>query len=125
MSDTTQTNQQHDGHAVADTSALTAGKPDYDSIVRELKTVYDPEIPVDIWELGLIYSIDIKDDGSVDVEMTLTAPGCPVAGQIVEQVQMATERVPEVKGARVELTWEPPWTPDRLSEEARLTLDMF
>lgn len=99
--------------------------PDYDTIVANLKTVFDPEIPVDIWDLGLIYDLTIHDDRSVDVLMTLTAPGCPVAGELVEQTRQAVLRTEGVRDARVELTWEPPWTPDRLSEEARIMLDMF
>jgi FeS assembly SUF system protein len=92
-----------------------------DQIVGALKTVYDPEIPVDIYELGLIYGIEI-DDGYIDVEMTLTAPGCPVAGTMPGMVQEAVQQVPGVKAAKVELVWEPQWTPERMSEAAKLQL---
>jgi len=95
------------------------------SIVETLRTVYDPEIPVDIHELGLIYAIDIGADGVVSIAMTLTAPGCPVADILVEEVAEKVRAVPGVADARVELVWEPPWTPDRMSEAARLELGMF
>jgi len=96
-----------------------------DDIVAALKTVYDPEIPVDIYELGLIYKVDLEDDRTLKVEMTLTAPGCPVAGEMPGWVQEAVEKVDGVERALVELTFEPPWTPDRMSDEARLALNMF
>lgn len=94
-------------------------------IVDSLKCVYDPEIPVDIYELGLIYDLDIDEDGFVDVLMTLTSPACPVAGQMPGMVKAAVEQVPAVKAAEVELTWEPPWTQERMSEAARLQLGFF
>ena len=96
-----------------------------DDIVAALKTVYDPEIPVDIYELGLIYKVDLEDDRTLKVDMTLTAPGCPVAGEMPGWVQEAVEKVDGVQRAQVELTFEPPWTPDRMSDEARLALNMF
>jgi len=95
------------------------------AIVEALRTVYDPEIPVDIHELGLIYGIDIGADGVVAIAMTLTAPGCPVADILVEEVAEKVRSLPGVADARVELVWEPPWTPDRMSEAARLELGMF
>ncbi len=94
-------------------------------IVEALKCVYDPEIPVDIYELGLIYEISADDDGFVDVVMTLTAPSCPVAGQMPGMVKAAVEQVEGVVAAEVELTWEPAWTQERMSEAARLQLGFF
>ncbi|MCC7251914.1 SUF system Fe-S cluster assembly protein [Hyphomicrobium sp.] len=94
-------------------------------IVAALKTVYDPEIPADIYELGLIYKIDISDDREVAVEMTLTAPGCPVAGEMPQWVEDAVSAVPGVSGAKVTLTFDPPWDQSRMSDEARLALNMF
>ena len=96
-----------------------------DDVVAALKTVYDPEIPVDIYELGLIYKVDLEDDRTLKVQMSLTAPGCPVAGEMPGWVQEAVEKVNGVERAQVELTFEPPWTPDRMSDEARLALNMF
>ena len=94
-------------------------------IVLALKSVYDPEIPCDIYELGLIYKIDIEDDRSVAVEMTLTAPGCPVAGEMPTWVENAVAAVPGVQGCTVTLTFDPPWDQSRMSDEARLALNMF
>jgi len=93
-------------------------------IVAALKTVYDPEIPVDIYELGLIYEINIADDNNVDIVMTLTSPGCPVAGSLPGEVEMKVRGVDGVKDVRVELVWDPPWGPDRMSETARLELNL-
>ncbi|HYD15229.1 MAG TPA: SUF system Fe-S cluster assembly protein [Hyphomicrobium sp.] len=94
-------------------------------IVAALKTVYDPEIPADIYELGLIYKIDINDDREVAVEMTLTAPGCPVAGEMPKWVEDAVNSVPGISGTKVTLTFDPPWDQSRMSDEARLALNMF
>lgn len=94
-------------------------------IVEALQAVFDPEIPVDIYRLGLIYSVSADDDGFVDVVMTLTAPSCPVAGQMPGMVKAAVEQVEGVVAAEVELTWEPPWTQERMSEAARLQLGFF
>lgn len=94
-------------------------------IVAALKTVYDPEIPADIYELGLIYKIDIGDDRDVSIEMTLTAPGCPVAGEMPQWVENAVSAVPGVSGVSVTLTFDPPWDQSRMSDEARLALNMF
>ena len=96
-----------------------------DQIVAALKTVYDPEIPADIYELGLIYNIDIDDDRLVSIEMTLTAPGCPVAGEMPGWVENAVGAVPGVSGARVTMVFDPPWDQSRMSEEARVALDMW
>lgn len=94
-------------------------------MVAALKTVYDPEIPVDIYELGLIYRIDIDDDRLVTVDMTLTAPGCPVAGEMPIWVENAVRSVAGVVDAKVNLTFDPPWTPERMSDEAKVALNMF
>jgi FeS assembly SUF system protein len=96
-----------------------------DDIVAALKTVYDPEIPADIFELGLIYKIDIDDDRMVKIVMTLTAPGCPVAGEMPSWVQNAVSAVEGVSGVEVEMTFDPPWTPDRMSEEAQVAVGWY
>jgi FeS assembly SUF system protein len=94
-------------------------------IVAALKTVFDPEIPADIYELGLIYKVDIKDDRTVDVVMTLTTPNCPAAGELPQMVENAVASVPGVGQVNVNLVWEPAWSPDRMSDEARLVLNMW
>jgi FeS assembly SUF system protein len=96
-----------------------------DDIVAALKTVFDPEIPADIYELGLIYQVDLKDDRSVDVVMTLTTPNCPAAGELPTMVENAVASVPGVGVVNVNLVWEPSWSPDRMSDEARLVLNMW
>jgi FeS assembly SUF system protein len=96
-----------------------------DDVVSALKTVYDPEIPADIYELGLIYKIDIEDDRTVKIEMTLTAPGCPVAGEMPGWVQNAVGAVEGVSDVDVEMVFDPPWTPDRMSEEAQVALGWY
>ena len=96
-----------------------------DAMIASLKTVYDPEIPVDIYELGLIYKVDVSDDRDVVVDMTLTAPGCPVAGEMPGWVQDAIERIEGVRTCVVNLVFEPPWDPSRMSDEAKLQLNMF
>jgi FeS assembly SUF system protein len=93
-----------------------------DQIVAALKKVYDPEMPVNIYELGLIYGIGIDDAGKVDVRMTLTAPNCPVAGTLPGEVERAIRAVPGVADVKLELTFDPPWTKDRMSEAAKLAL---
>ncbi len=96
-----------------------------DDLVAQFKTVFDPEIPVDVYELGLIYKVDINDEGFVDIDMTLTAPGCPVAGEMPGWVESAARKVNGVTGAKVNLVFEPPWTPARMSDEAKLELNML
>ena len=96
-----------------------------EDIVKALKTVYDPEIPSDIYELGLIYKVDLEDDRMVNIDMTLTAPGCPVAGEMPIWVENAVASVEGVSGAKVNMTFDPPWTPDRMSEEAQVALGWF
>lgn len=100
----------------------TTDHPLYDSIVDAIRTVYDPEIPVNIYDLGLIYTIDISDDAEINVAMSLTAPGCPVAGEMPGWVADAVEPLPGVKLVNVELVWEPPWGMDMMSDEAKLEL---
>lgn len=94
-------------------------------MVSALKTVYDPEIPVDIYELGLIYKIDLDDDRKVEIDMTLTAPGCPVAGEMPHWVEDAVGAVQGVSHVKVNLVFDPPWDPSRMSEEAQMALNMF
>jgi FeS assembly SUF system protein len=96
-----------------------------EKVIDALKTVYDPEIPVNIYDLGLIYGIAIDEQNRVRITMTLTAPGCPVAGQIVAEVERKVESIDEVKSADVELVFEPPWTKDRMTEAALLELGLI
>jgi FeS assembly SUF system protein len=96
-----------------------------DDIVAALKTVYDPEIPADIYELGLIYRIDISDERTVSVDMTLTTPNCPSAQELPNMVENAVATVPGVRDVKVEVVWEPPWDPSRMSDEARVVLNMW
>ena len=96
-----------------------------DDIVAALKTVYDPEIPADIYELGLIYKVDIADDRTVAIDMTLTAPGCPVAGEMPGWVETAVAAVPGVQACAVTMVFDPPWDQSRMSDEARVALDMW
>ena len=113
--------------ASAQSSALDQAELDAitDQLIEKLKTVYDPEIPVDIYELGLIYKVDVSDDKDVVIDMTLTAPGCPVAGEMPGWVEDAVKEIPEVRSCKVELVFEPPWDPSRMSDEAKLQLNMF
>jgi FeS assembly SUF system protein len=96
-----------------------------DKLVEQLKTVFDPEIPVDIYELGLIYKVDVSDDKHVAIDMTLTAPGCPVAGEMPGWVEDAIMELPDIKSCVVELVFDPPWDPSRMSDEDKLQLNMF
>ena len=96
-----------------------------DKLVDALKTVFDPEIPVDIYELGLIYKVDVSDDKDVAIDMTLTAPGCPVAGEMPGWVEDAVRKIPEIRSVKVDLVFDPPWDPSRMSDEAKLALNMF
>ena len=102
-----------------------APKVSDDAVINMLKTVFDPEIPVDIYELGLIYAVEIADDGKVKVEMTLTTPSCPSAQELPAQVEEAVRMVPGVSDVEVEVVWDPPWDQSRMSEDARLALNMF
>jgi FeS assembly SUF system protein len=96
-----------------------------DEIVGAIKTVYDPEIPADIYELGLIYKVDIDDDRVVKIDMTLTTPNCPSAAELPQQVENAVAGVPGVREAKVTIVWDPPWDPSRMSDEARTELNMW
>ena len=96
-----------------------------DDIVAALKTVYDPEIPADIYELGLIYRVDIEDDRSVKIDMTLTTPNCPSAAELPQMVENAVTSVAGVSGAKVNIVWDPPWDQSRMSDEAQLVLNMW
>lgn len=96
-----------------------------DQLIEKLKTVYDPEIPVDIYELGLIYKVDVSDDKDVQIDMTLTAPGCPVAGEMPDWVKTAVQEIPGVRNVNVDLVFDPPWDASRMSDEAKLQLNMF
>ncbi|MGE3150779.1 MAG: SUF system Fe-S cluster assembly protein [Pseudorhodoplanes sp.] len=96
-----------------------------DDIVAALKTVYDPEIPSDIYELGLIYRVDIKDDRGIDIDMTLTTPNCPSAAELPAMVENAVASVAGVGPVKVQIVWDPPWDPSRMSDEARVILNMW
>ena len=111
--------ETHSALSPDDTERLTT------EIVAALKTVFDPEIPADIYELGLIYKVDISDERAVDVSMTLTTPNCPAAGELPTQVENAIASVPGVGVVNINLVWEPAWSPDRMSDEARLVLNMW
>lgn len=102
-----------------------AGEINENAVIDAISTVYDPEIPVNVYELGLIYAVDLHDDGRVHVEMTLTAPNCPSAQELPIMIQQAIEKVSEVTQVQVEVVWDPPWDISRMSDEARLTLNMF
>ncbi len=94
-------------------------------IIATLKTCYDPEIPVDIYELGLIYNLEVKENGAVEIQMTLTSPMCPVAESLPPEVESKVKAIPEVTACRVETVWDPPWSKDRMSEAAKLQLNIF
>jgi FeS assembly SUF system protein len=96
-----------------------------DALIDAFKTVYDPEIPVDIYELGLIYKVDLKENGHVDIDMTLTAPACPAAGELPIMIEDAAKTVPGINSAKALVTFDPPWTAARMSDEARLALNML
>jgi FeS assembly SUF system protein len=94
-------------------------------IIGVFKSVYDPEVPANIYELGLIYAVDVQADGAVTVQMTLTTPACPTAASLVGEVQRKVAALPGVTSAKVDLVWSPPWTPDRMTEAARVQLGLF
>jgi FeS assembly SUF system protein len=114
-------------HAAEPPSAIPADEMARltDEIVTALKTVYDPEIPADIYELGLIYKVDVGDDRAVKIDMTLTTPNCPAAADLPGQVEDAVATVPGVREAKVTIVWDPPWDPSRMSDEARAVLNMW
>ncbi|MCX5614306.1 SUF system Fe-S cluster assembly protein [Bombella sp. ESL0378] len=99
--------------------------PQQDEVIAAIETVFDPEIPVNVYELGLIYTIDLHDDGRVDIEMSLTAPNCPSAQELPQMVRYAVLSVPTVKEVTVKVVWDPPWDMSRMSDQARLALNMF
>jgi FeS assembly SUF system protein len=127
LADGTTSEARPNAPAMARATALPPEEIDRltDDIVAALKTVFDPEIPADIYELGLIYRIEIKDDRRVAIDMTLTAPGCPVAGEMPGWVENAVAAVPGVAGVDVTMVFDPPWDQSRMSDEARVALDMW
>jgi len=96
-----------------------------EKVIEALKTCFDPEIPVNIYELGLIYNIDVSPTNDVAIQMTLTSPACPVAGSLPPEVEEKVKSIPGVASAKVEVVWDPPWTPEKMSEAAKLQLNMF
>jgi FeS assembly SUF system protein len=112
------------GEKVEETSG-GAGSDLQAAVVEVLKSIYDPEIPVDIYELGLIYDVDVSEDGDVTITMTLTTPHCPVAESLPQEVELRAMSVPGIRDAVVNLVWEPPWDPSKMSDEARLELGML
>jgi FeS assembly SUF system protein len=131
MSDKTRLDQAAEflSAAPADTSADTSRQPEVDrigdAVIEALRTVYDPEIPVNIFELGLVYKIDVDDDNAVQIDMTLTSPMCPVAETLPEEVKVKVEAIDEVSGATVNIVWDPPWNPGMMTEEAQLELGII
>ena len=131
MSDTDKTSGEHVPNSVAIVTGENSAIPREEieriatDIIAAIKTVYDPEIPADIYELGLIYKIDIEEDRSVKIDMTVTAPGCPVAGEMPGWVQTAVAPVEGVMDVQVAMVFEPPWTPERMSEEAQVAIGWF
>jgi FeS assembly SUF system protein len=128
MSEALKTSETESAESVTTDNKIAAPEDDEgltNDVIKALKTVYDPEIPADIYELGLVYRIDISDEGVVEIDMTLTAPGCPVAGEMPIWVKNAVNTVPGVSDVKVNLVFDPPWDQSRMSDEARVTLDMF
>jgi len=128
---TEETEVQTDSAAPAEAGSKPSALPEAelarmtDDIVAAIKTVYDPEIPADIYELGLIYKVDIEDDRSVKIDMTLTTPNCPSAAELPAMVENAVGAVPGVSSAKVSIVWDPPWDQSRMSDEARVVLNMW
>ena len=117
--------QEHDRPPVPEGPPPTDPKRIEEDVIAVLKTVYDPEIPVDIYELGLIYEVRVDEERAVDIKMTLTSPACPVAGSLPGEVEMRARSVDGVSQVRVELVWDPPWDKDMMSEAAQLKLGFF
>jgi FeS assembly SUF system protein len=113
------------GDAHGSEAAPAPGRVREEDVIAAICNVFDPEIPVNIYELGLIYAIDISEEGDVKIEMTLTAPACPSAQELPGEVEAVVSAVPGVRSATVEVVWDPPWDPSRMSDEARLVLGMF
>lgn len=111
--------------AGAPTPAPIAPEQMRENVIAALRTVYDPEIPINIYDLGLIYGLEVGPEGRIDIRMTLTAPACPVAGEMPQMVESRVMEVPGVEEARVDLVWDPPWSRDLLSEEAKLQLGLI
>lgn len=109
---------------MSETAATVDFERMHNAVVDVIRTIFDPEIPVNIYDLGLIYAIEVHEDAVVDVKMTLTSPACPEAQSIPPMVEAEVRTVEGVKGAKVEVVWDPPWGPDRMSEDARLALGM-
>lgn len=117
-----------EGFLAAKPEGITPGEPGgdiYDGVVNALKEIFDPEIPVNIYDLGLIYGVDVSDDAHVMVTMTLTTPHCPVAESMPGEVELRVSAVPGVRDAEVNLVWDPPWDPQKMSDEAKLELGML
>ena len=125
MNDAPNTSETDHASAADQTSQAVENERLANDIVKALKTVYDPEIPADIYELGLIYRVDISDEGLVEIDMTLTAPGCPVAGEMPIWVKNAVSAVPGISDVKVNMVFDPPWDQSRMSDEARVALDMW
>ncbi len=117
-----------DGFLAAQPAAAAPGEPGgeiYEAVVSALREIFDPEIPVNIYDLGLIYGVDVSPEGSVVVSMTLTTPHCPVAESMPAEVELRVEAVPGVRDAEVNLVWDPPWDPQKMSDDAKLELGML
>jgi FeS assembly SUF system protein len=125
MSEALNTGGTQTAAAPAETAEAAENERLANEVIKALKTVYDPEIPADIYELGLVYKVDISDDGLVEIDMTLTAPGCPVAGEMPIWVKNAVSAVPGVSDVKVNMVFQPPWDQSRMSDEARVALDMW
>jgi FeS assembly SUF system protein len=125
MSEALNTGGTQTAAAPAETAEAAENERLANDVIKALKTVYDPEIPADIYELGLVYKVDISDDGVVEIDMTLTAPGCPVAGEMPIWVKNAVSAVPGVSDVKVNMVFQPPWDQSRMSDEARVALDMW
>ena len=131
MENATTTDTNADGEELQAEVSVTSAIPEEElerlttDIVGALKSVYDPEIPCDIYELGLIYKVDIEEDRSINIDMTLTAPGCPVAGEMPGWVEDAVSAVAGVGPVNVDMVFDPPWTPDRMSDEAKVALNWY
>ena len=125
MSEKTEENKVSEEEKTAETTPKADRAELNNAVVEALKSVYDPEIPVNIYELGLVYSVNIDEAGNVEIEMTLTSPACPVAGTLPPEVEGRVRSIPGVKDCRVKIVWEPTWGMHMMSEEAKLQLNLF